>query len=248
MTMRLWHASRITGTRTAMCLFFMGAALFAVSPCRAQGPAPTRPDVEIQQISVVGTTSQVRIRYRGFARSGATRVKLVNIKPDVGNAGGSQVISIGSLAPGQSITSKFPQVFRNGTLIAHVDFENRVAESDERNNRVTKVLRDSRQRPDLNVAISKIDKNKDSVFVFVTNGGSSTSRTTVVQLWAFAAGSRELATRTFTVPPVNAGEVKPVRVTFGMPDATRIVMARVDPFNQITELNENNNQHAKSAN
>lgn len=193
-------------------------------------------------------TPQVKVRNRGFARSGVTKVKLVNVKPDVSNTGRSQVLSIGPLNAGQSIAMQFPQVFRSGTLIAHVDFENRVAESDERNNRVTKVLHDRRQRPDIGITISKIDKDKNTVLVFVTNRGTATSRTTVMQLTAFGAGSRELASRTVTVPPVDAGKVKPVEAVFGMPDATRIVIARIDPFSQIAEFDENNNQDAKAAN
>lgn len=46
MVIRLWNVSRTTFTRAVMFLFLMGAAQFAVSPCRAQGPAPTSPDLE----------------------------------------------------------------------------------------------------------------------------------------------------------------------------------------------------------
>ncbi|HWJ86390.1 MAG TPA: CARDB domain-containing protein [Cellulomonas sp.] len=247
----------VSGSATDVRLVFTantGASNAQVAELQVIGtttPVPTSPDLEVAFVAPTGTitpttsiTLQATVRNTGTAASPATTVAFSLGGQVVGTA------SVGALAVGAQTTvgvDAGTKAVGSYPVTVTVDPGGSVAESDETNNvasgTVTVTTGTQPARPDLQVGITgttpAAPTTADAVTVSATVSNSGTGPAPATSV-AFAVGST--AAGTAQVPALAAGAQATVSVSLGARAAgSYTVSGTVDPANQITESNEDNN-------
>ncbi len=201
-----------------------------------------KPDLVAVYVIDEGNTAKIFVQNRGKRRSGATTMRLL-ITP---LGGGSTSVRSFQLAPldpgGNKILNVRGLPLSNVSLFVHVDFGNKVAESDETNNTARHTVEDQITGA-ADLALTKMQFFPDNKQVWVTlrnNGRKNVRRTTILLDSKFGLGTNEKMR--YSVKDLKPGTFQIFRFFPKQMLRGTQFDARVDLNNDVPETNERNNR------
>lgn len=201
-----------------------------------------KPDLVAVYVIDEGNTAKIFVQNRGKVRSGATTMRLL-ISP---LGGGSTTVRSFQLAPldpgGSKILSVRGLSLSNVSLFVHVDFGNKVAESDESNNTARHKVEDQiTGAADLALTKMQFFPEKKEVWVTLRNNGRKNVRRTTIRLESkFGLGTNEKMR--YTVKDLKPGTFQIFRFFPKQMLRGTQFDATVDLNNDVPETNERNNR------
>lgn len=201
-----------------------------------------KPDLVAVYVIDEGNTAQIFVQNRGKVRSGATTMRLL-IAPLGGGQTSVRSFQLAPLDPGGTkLLSVRGLALSNVSLFVHVDFGNKIAESDESNNTARHTVEDQiTGAADLAITKMQFFRDEKQVWVTLRNNGRKPVRRTTIRLESkIGLGTNDIMHHT-------AKNLKPgsFQIFRFFPKTMLPGMefdARVDLNNEVPETNERNNR------